>query len=269
MKLGNILLGALLLLPAACADGTVNGEEEMKVRTETVEYRHGDAVLEGYLAWPEGADDKRPGVLIVHAWMGLGDFVRERAQEMARRGRVAFALDMYGKGIRPKNRQEASQQATLYRSDRPLMRARAQAGLAYLAGREQVDPGRIAAIGFCFGGGTVLELARSGADVAGVVSFHGNLDTPDPEDARKITAKVLVLHGADDPHVPDEQVNAFIAEMRNARVDWQLVHYGGAVHAFTEPAAGDDPSRGAAYDETVARRSWAAMETFFTELFGE
>lgn len=267
MRLGTLLTPALLLLATACGGEPAGAEGEIKVATKTVEYRHGDVVLEGFLAWPEDTAEKRPGVLIVHAWKGLGEFVREKARLMARRGRVAFALDMYGRGIRPETNEEAAKQATIYRSDRELMRSRAARGLEILKGHESVDSGRIAAIGFCFGGGTVLELARSGADVAGVVSFHGNLDTPDPAHAKNIRAKVLVLHGAADPHVPMSQVEAFAGEMEGADVDWRLVMYGGAVHAFTHEDAGDDPSRGAAYDKAAAIRSWKAMHAFFAELF--
>jgi dienelactone hydrolase len=165
--------------------------------------------------------------------------------------------------------QEAQQASAPFRDDRPLMRARARAGLEVLRKHELVDPKRIAAIGYCFGGMTVLELARSGADVAGVVSFHGGLSTPNPAEAKNIKAKVLVLHGGDDPNVPPEQVLAFQDEMRKAKVDWQMVIYGGAVHSFTNPASGNDPSRGAAYNEKADQRSWEAMRVFFAEIFRE
>jgi len=159
---------------------------------------------------------------------------------------VAFGADIYGKGVRPATTEEAAKQAGIYRADRALMRARARAALDRLKAEEHVDPARVAAIGYCFGGGTVLELARSGAEVAGVVSFHGNLDTPNAADAKQIRGKVLVCHGADDPYVPAEQIAAFQKEMREAGVDWQMVSYGGAVHSFTNPDAGSDPSRGVA-----------------------
>jgi dienelactone hydrolase len=174
---------------------------------------------------------------------------------------------MYGKGIRPKNEREAASQAKIYRSDRKLMRDRATAGLRVLQQNQLTDPQRIAAIGYCFGGGTALELARSGANVAGVVSFHGNLDTPNPSDAKNIKGKVLVLHGANDPLVPPEQVLAFAEEMNQAKVDWQLVAYGGAVHSFTNPESGNDPSKGVAYNQAADKRSFAAMQQFFAEIF--
>ena len=178
-------------------------------------------------------------------------------------GYVAFAIDMYGKGIRPKTPQEAAAQAGIYKQDRALMRARALAGLEVLRSNPLCDPKRVAAIGYCFGGTVVLEIARSGADVAGVVSFHGGLDTPTPADAKNIRCKVLVLHGGDDPHVPRKDVDAFEDEMRAAGVDWQLVVYGGAVHSFTNPAAGNDKSKGAAYNAEADSRSWEAMKAFF------
>ncbi|MGI0487557.1 dienelactone hydrolase family protein [Pantanalinema rosaneae CENA516] len=237
------------------------------VRTQVVEYKHGDVVLEGYLAYDDAIQGKRPGVLVVHEWTGLGKYVKQRAEQLAKLGYVAFAIDMYGKGIRPSNPKDAGAEATIYRSNRPLMRDRARAGLAVLQQNALTDVSRIAAIGYCFGGGTVLELARSGAPVAGVVSFHGNLDTPNPADAQNIQAKVLVLHGADDPYVPPEQVSAFETEMRNAKVDWQLVSYGNTVHSFTNPEAGNDPSKGSAYNPIADRRSFAAMQQFFAELF--
>jgi len=237
------------------------------LHTEVVEYRHGDTALEGYLAYDNAVQGKRPGVLVVHEWTGVGPYVKKRVEQLARMGYLAFALDMYGKGIRPKTPQEAGAQAGIYRADRPLMRARANAGLEVLKKHELADPRRIAAIGYCFGGGVALELARSGADIAGVVSFHGNLDTPNPDDAKKIKARVLVLHGGDDSFVPASQVAAFQEEMRKAKVDWQLIIYGGAVHSFTNPEAGNDPSRGAAYNEKADNRSWEAMKAFFAEIF--
>jgi dienelactone hydrolase len=237
------------------------------IQTKVVEYKHGNTVLEGYLAYDDDINGKRPGVLVVHEWNGLQSYVKKRTEELAKLGYVAFAADIYGKGIRPKNQQESATQAAIYRQDRQLMRARANAGLEVLQKNELTDAKRIAAIGYCFGGGTVLELARSGADMAGVVSFHGNLDTPNSRDAKNIRAKVLVLHGARDPYVPLEQVKAFELEMQQAKVDWQFISYPRAVHSFTNPEAGYDPATGAAYNEYADGRSWQAMKQFFAKVF--
>ena len=243
-------------------------EASAGLHKEVLEYKHGDVTLEGYLVYDDSITGSRPGILVVHDRMGVGPYVKTRADQLTGLGYVAFAIDMYGKGIRPKNSEEASAQASIYRQDRQLMRSRAKVGLDVLMNHRLVDARQIAVIGYCFGGGTTLELARSGVDIAGVVSFHGNLDTPHPEDAKNIKAKVLVLHGANDPFVPQKDVTAFQDEMRQTRVDWQMVIYGGAVHSFTNPASGDDPSTGSAYDEKADRRSWEAMRRFFGEIFG-
>jgi dienelactone hydrolase len=232
---------------------------------KTVAYKQGDTVLEGLSVYDDAIPGKRPAVLVVHQWTGLGDYEKKRAGMLAQLGYNVFAVDIYGKGIRPANPKDAGAEAGKYKNDRALLRARARAGLDVLARHELTDPKRIAAIGYCFGGTTVLELARSGADLAGVVSFHGGLSTPSPDDAKNIKAKVLALHGADDPYVPAKEVVAFEDEMRQGGVDWQLVAYGGAVHAFTDWGAGTDNSKGAAYNERADRRSWEAMKQFFAE----
>jgi len=240
-----------------------------EVATETVEYKYGEVVLKGYAAYDDAVTGKRPGVLVVHEWWGLNAYAKRRAEQLARLGYVAFAADMYGAGKVAKDRGEASALAGGVRKGLRLMRDRARAGLEVLRERPLCDSKRVAAIGYCFGGGVALELARDGAEIAGVVSFHGSLGTADPEDAKNMKAKVLVCHGADDPHVPMEQVIAFQEEMRNAGVDWQTVSYGGAVHAFTNPDSGDDPTAGSAYNAKADRRSWEAMKDFFAEIFGE
>ena len=237
------------------------------MQTKTIQYAQGDQALEGYLAWDDAIAGPRPGVLVVHEWTGLGDYVKTRARKLAELGYIAFAADIYGKGVRPATPQEAGKVAGKYKNDPKLMRQRVRAGLDALLSEPLCDPKRVAAIGYCFGGTCVLELARSGADVAGVVSFHGGLATANPADAKNIRGKVLALHGGDDPHVPPREVAAFEDEMRAAGVDWQLVVYGGAVHAFTNPAAGNDNSRGAAYNAAADRRSWEAMKAFFAEIF--
>lgn len=255
------LIFMLMLLPLLAA--TVHAE----LRSEKVDYKQGDAVLEGYLVYDDEIAGVRPGVMVVHEWTGLGDYAIYRADMLARAGYVAFAADIYGKGIRPQTPEEAGKQASIYRNDRALMRARAAAGLDVLRRYPLCDSNRVAAIGYCFGGGVVLELARSGAELSGVMSFHGNLDTPHPEDARQIKCKVVAAHGAADPHVTREDVEAFVKEMDDAKVDWYMIEYGNAVHSFTNPASGDDPSRGVAYNAAADRRSWKAMFDFFDEIF--
>ena len=210
---------------------------------------------------------KRPAVLVVHQWKGLSDYEKKRAEMLAKLGYTVFAVDIYGKGVRPNNQQDAGAEAAKYKENRALLRARVNAGLDVLKNHPLTDPQRIAAIGYCFGGTTVLELARSGADISGVVSFHGGLSTPAPADAKNIKCKVLACHGADDPNVPQKEVEAFEEEMRQGKVDWQLIAYGGAVHAFTDWNAGNDNSKGVAYNEKADKRSWEAMKQFFSELF--
>ncbi len=230
-------------------------------------YELGGTPLEGLLVYDDAVAGPRPGVLVVHQWLGLTDNERMRARMLAELGYVALACDVYGKGVRPADTQAAAAEAGKYYGDRELFRARIAAGLAELQGHPLVDPARTAAIGYCFGGGGVLELARSGARLAGVVSFHGSLDTPLPAAAGDIQAKLLVCHGAVDPYVKPETVDGFVAEMEAAGADYQLIMYAHAVHAFTQKAAGDDPSRGAAYDAAADARSWRHMQDFFGEIF--
>lgn len=258
MRILSALLLGLLVAPALRAE----------VKTKTVEYSDGDVALEGFVAWDSDANAaERPGVLVVHQWMGLSDYERSRCRQLAELGYVAFALDVYGKSKRPADRQEAAQFAGVYKQDRELYRRRLTLGLEQLRGQEHVAKDQIAAIGYCFGGTGVLELARSGADIDGVVSFHGGLDSPSPDDGQNIKAKILICHGADDPFVPTEDIQAMLAEFNAADVDWQMNIYSNAVHSFTQPMAGNDNSRGAAYNAQADRRSWQAMQFFFDELF--
>lgn len=239
-----------------------------EIMTQVVEYKDGDVTLEGFVAWDATKVQKQmPGVLVVHQWMGLTDYEKGRCRQLAELGYVAFALDVYGKGIRPNNPQDAAKQAGVYKTDRELYRRRLNLGLTQLKAQATVKKNQIAAIGYCFGGTGVLELARSGADVSGVVSFHGGLDSPQPEAGKNIKCKILVCHGADDPFIPAKDIEAFKAELNAAKVDWQMDIYSGAVHSFTQPMAGNDNSRGAAYNEKADKRSWTAMNSFFGELF--
>ena len=254
-----IFLAAALLLGALASHAAI--------QSKTIEYQQGDATLEGVLVWDDAVKGARPGVLVVHQWMGLTDYEKHRAEMLAQLGYVAFCADIYGKGIHPKDTKEAGAQAGKYKSDRALLRLRVNAGLEELKKSELVDKSRLGAVGYCFGGTTVIELARNGADIKGVVSFHGGLDSPTPADGKNVKCKVLVCHGADDPFVKAEDLAAFEKEMRDANVDWTLIKFGGAVHAFTQPMAGNDNSKGAAYNEKADKRSWAAMKMFFAGIF--
>jgi dienelactone hydrolase len=239
---------------------------EAKLVTQTIEYKQGDTTLEGYLAYDDSFTGQRPGVLVVHQWMGVTEYEKNRAAMLAQLGYVAFCADIYGKGIRPQSIKDAGAEATKYKTDRALLRLRANAGLAELKKNSRVDSKRIAAIGYCFGGTTVIELARSGAALNGVVSFHGGLDSPAPADGKNIKCKILACHGGDDPFVSAKDLAAFEDELRAAKVDWQLIKYGGAVHSFTQPLANDNPP-GAKYNERADKRSWTDMKNFFAEIF--
>ncbi len=235
---------------------------------ESVAYRQGGVELEGFHVYDGGRDGKRPGILVIHQWTGLTEYEKRRSRMLAEMGYNVFAADIYGKGIRPLP-PEAGKEAGKYKSDRVLFRARIMAALDLLRADERTDSARIAALGYCFGGTGALELARSGADVAGVISFHGGLDAAVGMTAKvgKISAKVLVLHGADDPFSPLTEVVGLEKELADAKADSQLVLYSGAVHSFTQKEAGDDASKGAAYNETADRRSWAAMRAFLADIF--
>jgi dienelactone hydrolase len=222
----------------------------------------------GYLAYDDHVKGPRPGVLVMHEWKGLDAYAKMRTEQLAKLGYVAFAADIYGKGIRPQGPEEAGKIAGSYKGDRPLLRERVQLALEKFKQEALLDKNKIAAIGYCFGGTAALELGRAGADVKGIVTFHGGLDNPTPENAKNIRGKVLALHGADDPNVPEAEVNAFEKEMKATKVDWELVKYSGAVHGFTNPANGNDPSKGVAYNAEADKRSWIAMRDFFQEIFG-
>jgi dienelactone hydrolase len=258
-------VAALVALAAGCQAAVV---------TQDVPYQDGDTKLEGFLAYDDAAGAaKRPGVLVCHEWRGLDDYAKSRAKQLAGLGYVVFALDIYGAGVHAKDATEAGKLATIYKTDRLLTRRRAEAGLAVLKGEPQVDPAKLAAVGYCFGGCVALELVRDGAPLAGIAVFHGALSTGTDKDGKALaapkgtTTKLLVMQGADDKFVPPTEVAGFLDEMRGADADYQLIQYSGAVHAFTNPDAGNDPSKGIAYNANADRRSWAAMQGFFGELF--
>lgn len=231
---------------------------------EAAIYKDGDVTLEGYLARTDKPN--APIVMIVHQWKGLGDYEKGRADMLAKEGYNAFAIDMYGQGVRPKDKSEAGDFSGKYKNDVPLARRRLEAALNYARDLDKVDNMRIGIIGYCFGGTMALELARSGADIKSVVSFHGGLSTPEPvKTPGVIKASINIQHGADDPHVPPAQVRAFLDEMVAAQADWVFTEYAGAVHSFTEKEAGNDPSTGAAYNEKADKRSWRAALDFLKE----
>lgn len=236
------------------------------IHTENIEYQSDGVTLEGFVAYPEKKTNL-PAILIVHDWMGISPHTKERAETLAKEGYVAFAADIYGKGIRPKDSDEASKLATHYKSDRKLLRERINAALNKLNSLKQTNPKKVVAMGYCFGGTTALELARSGAPVVGIVSFHGGLNTSTPNDAKNIKGRVLALHGADDPFVPPAEVRAFKDEMKKAGVKLEFIAYPNAVHSFTIPLAGNDNSKGAAYNAKADKESWIAFHKFLKEVF--
>lgn len=235
---------------------------------EIVNYKDGDVELEGYLARTSAKN--APVVLVIHQWKGLSDNERMRADMLASLGYNALAIDVYGKGIRPQTVEAAGAEATKYKSDPVLARKRVTAALDYARTLQGMDTSRIAAIGYCFGGTMALELARSGADIKSVISFHGGLGTKAPvTKAGVIKASVAAHHGADDTYVPPAEVETFIAEMNTAKADWVFTSYAGSVHAFTQKESGNDPSQGIAYNEKADRRSWASAVNFLKETLGQ
>ncbi|MFN7957908.1 MAG: dienelactone hydrolase family protein [Holophagaceae bacterium] len=229
-------------------------------------YADGATRLAGYLAHPTAAKGRVPGVVVIHQWMGLTDHERRVSDDLAKLGYAALAADIYGEGVRPANTAEAGKLAGSFKGDRALYRRRIAAAIEALKGQKGVDGGRIAVIGFCFGGTGALEAARGGLPVKAVVSFHGGLDVPAGFTPGPLSAKVLVCHGAEDPWVPAKEVAAFQDEMRQAKADYVFVAYANAVHAFTQKEAGSDNSKGAAYNEAAHRRSWQHMQDFFREV---
>lgn len=240
----------------------------MGIQTRLVEYVDGDTVLEGLLAWDDTADRPRPGVMVSHAWAGRRDFEDGKARALAELGYTGFALNLYGKGVRGTGPEENAALMQPFLDDRAMLQARMCLSLATLREQPEVDDQNVAAIGFCFGGLCVLDLARTGEDLAGVVSFHGLLGAPGNTAGNPIRAKVLALHGWNDPMATPEQVLALAGELTGQGADWQLHAYGNTLHAFTNPEA-NDPNFGTVYSPVADRRSWAAMTGFLEELFGK
>jgi len=220
------------------------------------------------MAWDDDHVGPRPGILVSHAWGGRGEFEDNKARQLAELGYVGFALDVYGKGIRGSNPEENGALMTPLLENRPLLQERLVSSLSTMREQDEVDSSNVAAIGFCFGGLCVLDIARLGQNIAGVVSFHGLFNAPDNTTGNSISAKVLALHGWDDPMATPDQVVAFGEEMSAMRADWQIHGYGNTMHAFTNPDA-NDPDFGTVYDKSADRRSWIAMQNFISELFGD
>ena len=254
-----LMVPLLTLVALPCAAAPVS---------KTIGYEIGDQKFEGRLIYDNASKKKRPALLMAPNWLGPTDAAFKQAQEIAGKDYVIFVADMYSTAVRPKNTDEAGAASKSVYADPAAMRARIGKALEVMkaqAGTAPIDLTRIGAIGFCFGGANVLELARGGADVAGVVTFHGALKKVSAEPSKPITAKILVLHGADDPYVPADQVATFEQEMRDAKTDWQLVKFGNAVHSFTDP---DSHLAGQAdYNPVAAKRAFRMMHDFFDEVF--
>lgn len=261
--LRNILI-SLLLAVSVSAQAAVVGEE--------VSYQAGDTTLKGYLARDTAMQGKRPGILVVHEWWGHNEYARKRARQLAELGYVALAVDMYGDGKTADHPQDAGKFASAVSSNLPLMQARFEAARAFLNSQPDVNPEQNAAIGYCFGGGVVLAMARAGEDLDGVVSFHGSLTGGSPARPGAVKARILVANGADDPFVTAGQIEAFKAEMDAAGADYTFINYPGAKHSFTNPDAdafGEKFGLPLAYNAAADADSWAEMQAFFQSLFGE
>ena len=261
MKFVSAALTAALLVAIA-------GAARAAIKTATITYKEGQVEAHSFIAYDDSSSGKRPGVLVVPEWWGLNDYPRMRAKMLAQLGYFAMAVDIYGDGRNTADPKQAGDwMDPLEKGDRAELRTRIAVALAKLKSDPRVDPSKTAAIGYCFGGSTVLELARSGAETNGVVSFHGHYDTGDPAKPGEVKARILACHGADDPFQSPAQIQAFEDEMRKARADWQLNVYGGARHSFTNPDAGQYHIAALAYNEEADHHSWQAMKDFFHEIF--
>ncbi len=240
---------------------------EAKVQVKPIPYSHGEVSLEGVLGWDDAVEGKRPGILVVHEWWGLNDYVQTRVEQLAELGYVALAVDMYGKGKVTTHADEARQWMEQATANVEVWQARAREGLRVLQADPRVDPTRIAAIGYCFGGATVMQMVYAGASVKGVVSFHGSLPLPPSSNAIKDSAKIFIAHGQDDSFLSPEHIQKFTQALEQAKADWQMVIYGGAQHSFTNPAANQYGMKGLQYQKQADRRSWEHMKLFLAELF--
>ncbi|NKB82421.1 MAG: dienelactone hydrolase family protein [Nitrospirales bacterium] len=240
---------------------------QAEIQTKTITYQDGDQQLEGFLAWDDTIQDKQPGVLVVHEWWGLNNYARHRATQLAALGYVAFAADMYGKGQVTTHPDEAGKWMNTIQQNIQAWQTRAQKALAVLQAQTLVDSQRLAAIGYCFGGATVVQLAYSGAPVKGIVSFHGSLPLPPNTQQAKTKAKIFIAHGHADPFISKAHIQNFQTALDQAGVDWQMVLYAGARHSFTNPGADQHGMDALRYDQDADRRSWQHMQLFFDEIF--
>ena len=257
--LGILLMGLIYVAPVAAE---VTGTE--------INYQSGDTTMKGYLATDPSKKGKRPGILVVHEWWGQNDYARKRARMLAELGYTALALDMYGEGKTAEHPDDAGKFSGELRKNMPVAKARFLAALKLLQSQPSVQADKIAAIGYCFGGGVVLEMARRGVDLKGVASFHGSLGTAEPAQKGEVKAKVLVMNGDDDPFTKPEQITAFKQEMQDAGVDFEFIGYPGAKHSFTNPDAdsyGQKFNLPLAYNAEADRASWAEMQRFFQRIF--
>lgn len=267
-----LIFGATLLLFFGCQSDKPAAEmaKESPLKTSEVDYSSANLKMKGYLAVDGSSDVKRPGILVVHEWWGQNDYARRRAEMLAELGYVALAVDMYGDGKQAAHPEDAGKFAGQAMENQELARQRFEAAMKILKSNPATDTTKIAAIGYCFGGGVVLHMARMGVDLDGVVSFHGSLGTKTPAEEGKVKARVLVCHGADDPFVSPETIDAFKAEMDHAKVDYAFHAYEGAKHSFTNPGADEAGKKfnlPLAYNKEADEISWKQMQAFFNEIF--
>ncbi len=238
-----------------------------EVKTKTIHYQHDGVPLKGYLAWEDSVQGKRPGVLVVHEWWGLNDHARKRAEMLAKLGYVAFCPDMYGRGQVVEHPKEAASLAGQVRNNQETWRQRALKGLEVLKSQPMCDAQQLAAIGFCFGGSTTLQLAFAGADLDAVVSFHGGLMVPNLEEAKAVKPRLLICHGSIDPFIQEETIQGLLDILEKGGVDYQFIAYAGAKHSFTVPNAEKSGLNGVAYNRKADQRSWQHMQMLFNEVF--
>lgn len=257
----QLMIGLVVMLLAASA--------EAAVQTKTVSYKHGDLECKGFLAWDDAVEGKRPGVLVVHEWWGLDEYARSRAAQLAKLGYVAFACDMYGDGKVAEHPDDARKMAGVVRMNVETWRKRAQVSLDVLKAQPQCDGGKLAAIGYCFGGSTALQLAYTGADLKAVATFHAALPAPTADEAKSLKARVLICHGGADTFIPEMAIKSFRGPLDKAGTKYEFVAYPGVVHSFTVPGTDARNLPGMKYDKQADEDSWKRMTKLFAEQFGK